>query len=397
MNLTMKSVSALLLVGSLSACGGGSGTTDPIITTDPVTGETIEFDGNYSGTIEGVKINCVNFNCTASAFGETVSATITESNGNIGISGNWNGSDFSAVIHKDGSYEYKFGTGTDQDLYNEAYIDGRYNQGLTSYQASNLAAVEITHLQGITGEGVSIAVVDGFKHNVTHGAHVKTIVDSIATGASVTAVNNAESDGSPDTNILFNTTILNDYDIVNASWGLYLEKEDLKSGGLSDATSITQLHNELTAIGLTPKYRGNALQVIAAANDSKSCATITQCNVVAINAALRNENFVVVGALNDEGTKLDSYSNKAGLLMNNFISAPVWETSEGARGTSYAAPIVSGTAALIMDKFNNTNANNTLDIIFSTADDLGVKGVDAVYGHGRLNIGRALSPVGMLK
>ena len=190
---------------------------------------------------------------------------------------------------------------------------------------------------------------------------------------------------------------MNDYDIVNASWGLYLEKEDLKSSGISDATSITQLHNELTAIGLTPKYRGDALQVIAAANDSKSCATITQCNVVAINAALRNENFVDVGALNDEGTKLDSYSNQAGLLMNNFISAPVWETSEGARGTSYAAPIVSGTAALIMDKFNNTNANNTLDIIFSTADDLGVKGVDAVYGHGRLNIGRALSPVGMLK
>ena len=392
MNLTMKSVSALLLVGSLSACGGGSGTTDPIITTDPITGETIEFDGNYSGTIEGVKINCVNFNCTASAFGETVSATITESNGNIGISGNWNGSDFSAVIHEDGSYEYTFGTGTDQDLYNEAYIDGRYNQGLTSYQASNLAAVEITHLQGITGEGIKIVTHDWFtgEHNA-HGAHVENVIESIATGASNV---NLDKGSTLDPDQI--EYVLKNADIINQSFGATQTAETFAAWGINDVSNLNKL-NEIRKSQIEQNHNYGGLYVIAAGNESLDCSDLTKCNSHISFQYGSGEAIIAVGALNDEGTALDSYSNKAGLYKDVFISAPVWESSNGGRGTSYAAPIVSGAAALIMDKFNNTDPYITRDIIFSTADDLGVKGVDAVYGHGRLNIGRALSPVGMLK
>ena len=49
-----------------------------------------------------------------------------------------------------------------------------------------------------------------------------------------------------------------------------------------------------------------------------------------------------------------------------------------------------------MDRYN-TNAADTRDILFETADDIGAPGVDSVFGHGRLNARRALSPLGALR
>ena len=82
--------------------------------------------------------------------------------------------------------------------------------------------------------------------------------------------------------------------------------------------------------------------------------------------------------------------------MDSYIAAPVKETADGRRGTSYAAPVVTGVAALIIDKFN-TDAEATRDIIFDTADDLGAPGVDPIYGNGALNVSKALAPVGNIK
>ncbi|GGD06820.1 hypothetical protein GCM10011342_14560 [Aquisalinus flavus] len=63
-------------------------------------------------------------------------------------------------------------------------------------------------------------------------------------------------------------------------------------------------------------------------------------------------------------------------------------------GTSFAAPLVSGTATLIMDRWPWLQRNPELvaDIIFNTAEDLGEPGVDSVYGWGLLDVEAALSP-----
>ena len=119
------------------------------------------------------------------------------------------------------------------------------------------------------------------------------------------------------------------------------------------------------------------------------------CNHVLSKHVATGETFIAVGALNNEGTNLDGYSNRAGLFKDVFISAPVAELN-GARGTSFAAPIVTATAALVMDQFG-TNAVQTRDIILNTADDLGAPGTDAIFGRGRLNVHRALSPIGALR
>jgi hypothetical protein len=63
-------------------------------------------------------------------------------------------------------------------------------------------------------------------------------------------------------------------------------------------------------------------------------------------------------------------------------------------GTSFSAPTVSGAVALMAQAFPNLTGQQIVSILFQTADDLGAAGVDSVYGHGRLNLQRAFSPVG---
>lgn len=62
----------------------------------------------------------------------------------------------------------------------------------------------------------------------------------------------------------------------------------------------------------------------------------------------------------------------------------------GLSGTSMAAPHVSGLAAMIMAVQGTGNPSRTLNIIQSTADDLGQRGTDPYYGKGRINAAAAM-------
>ncbi|MFW0155457.1 S8 family serine peptidase [Rothia sp. P6271] len=61
-------------------------------------------------------------------------------------------------------------------------------------------------------------------------------------------------------------------------------------------------------------------------------------------------------------------------------------------GTSGAAPIVSGLAALIKEKYPNLTAAQVIQRIISSADDAGENGRDALYGYGIINPAKALNP-----
>ena len=63
-------------------------------------------------------------------------------------------------------------------------------------------------------------------------------------------------------------------------------------------------------------------------------------------------------------------------------------------GTSFSAPTISGAVALMAQAFPNLTGKQIAEILFNSADDLGAAGVDSVYGHGALNIGRAFQPQG---
>ena len=63
-------------------------------------------------------------------------------------------------------------------------------------------------------------------------------------------------------------------------------------------------------------------------------------------------------------------------------------------GTSFAAPQVSGAAALVWEAFPWFNNDLVRQTILGTATDMGEPGVDEIFGHGLLNVGKAVQGPG---
>ena len=66
----------------------------------------------------------------------------------------------------------------------------------------------------------------------------------------------------------------------------------------------------------------------------------------------------------------------------NMVAARTPNGFTTVRGTSFAAPIVAGLLALLVDEVNPVTAQQALSRLLSTAFDLGPPGKDPIYGHG---------------
>jgi subtilisin family serine protease len=129
-------------------------------------------------------------------------------------------------------------------------------------------------------------------------------------------------------------------------------------------------------------------------------------NAVFHNATPFKDKSILVGALDQEGGSIASYSNQAGDYADRFVVADgrglMQADGSYAQGTSFAAPRVAGYAAIIRQKFPNLTAANTASVILDTASwnaSWGDKSAAnmAVYGQGEASLGRALAPVGRLR
>lgn len=105
--------------------------------------------------------------------------------------------------------------------------------------------------------------------------------------------------------------------------------------------------------------------------------------------------IVVAGAAGRNGMP-SAWSNKAGVVKDYFVSAPGDDviTDCGKRycakvsGTSFAAPYVAGALALVMQAHPDMNGQDVVRQVLNSARDVGEPGVDAVSGHGVLNVGK---------
>lgn len=120
-------------------------------------------------------------------------------------------------------------------------------------------------------------------------------------------------------------------------------------------------------------------------------------------AADLEQGWLAVAALDTATpTQLASYSNACGLARRYCLVAPGTSVFTGhddtassityyyGSGTSYAAPLVSGAAALVWEKYPYFNNDLVRQTLLGTATDLGQPGPDEVFGYGLLNVEKAL-------
>ena len=112
----------------------------------------------------------------------------------------------------------------------------------------------------------------------------------------------------------------------------------------------------------------------------------------------------------DSNNTITSYSNRCGIAKNWCMAAPgdgVYSTVDVTdnnyannygtmSGTSMADPHVSGAIAVLRSKWPSKSASQVVTILYDTATDLGVTGIDTIYGRGLLNLDNAIYAQGVL-
>ena len=119
---------------------------------------------------------------------------------------------------------------------------------------------------------------------------------------------------------------------------------------------------------------------------------------------------IAVGSLNSSGDWRADHSNTCGRVRQYCLFAPgesVWTTVNGGGygsvdGTSFAAPHVAGAAAAVWAAFPNKTASQIVQRLLTTARPMAgdraiaSDGLSYVFGHGALDLGAAMNPVGFL-
>jgi hypothetical protein len=148
---------------------------------------------------------------------------------------------------------------------------------------------------------------------------------------------------------------------------------------------------------------------VKAAGNSSCTINLSNCdpsNPVFHNSPQYKDKSIIVGALNQSGGSIASYSNKAGTYADIFLVADgrgIYKSSSATyeEGTSFAAPRVTGYVAILRQKFPNLDAIKSSSVMLDTAryDTLTCyPNCDpAIYGRGEASLSRALAPVGYLR
>ena len=283
----------------------------------------------------------------------------------------------------------------------------RITQDLGSGKGSKIGLLDFT----VTGEGTSNIVEASGVSTVSgiHGSAVLSLmaaahdgrgVMGIAPGASVVSYNPFDATytaGWSDIEAGVLNLSKNGATIVNMSLGV-------PGWTLNPGWNTVFTDSTLSAEAVKRVF------VLAAGNDG-----ITQTQDIDWRTD-KNPTIIVVGSVDPSGN-ISDFSNRPGnacllkqgdckssadRLMSRFIVAPgEWIlVSDGQggvtrmSGTSFAAPLVSGTVALIHDRWPwlASRPADTAEIILASARDVGAPGTDPVYGRGMLDVAAALSP-----
>ncbi len=252
--------------------------------------------------------------------------------------------------------------------------------------------------QGYQGKGATITVIDDFNSNVgfygnltgstelrRHGEWTLRQASLIAPQANMRS--HEFTSGSAV------SLARRSFNVLNLSYGM------MAPAGYS---TVNWSRQESSIIGYARD--GRAVISKAAGNDSGTAVGQPNANgqLDYLNRDLIGaQSAIFVGALSTNGTTaapatMASYSNIAGnntTVQNQFLVVGVEGHKTGLYGTSFAAPILSGYAAIVHSKFTRASPTEVANQLLNTARQDTISGYNpAIHGRGEASITRALAP-----
>ncbi|CUZ63989.1 Extracellular serine protease precursor [Serratia marcescens] len=218
--------------------------------------------------------------------------------------------------------------------------------------------------------------------------------------------------------------------IINNSWGIGIT-EKFDEGGYDPAYphfTVNDAQKQFDQIkqilgtkpggayqGAIDAARSGVVTIFAAGNDGN----LNNPDAMAGLAYFVPEiapNWLSVASLQDPTNtgdySISTFSSRCGYTASFCVSAPgtrVYSSViEGTSvenlttgyakysGTSMAAPHVAGSVAVLMERFPYLNGAQVAEVLKTTATDMGAPGIDALYGWGMINLGKAINGPGML-
>jgi len=179
--------------------------------------------------------------------------------------------------------------------------------------------------------------------------------------------------------------------VMNNSWG----------GIYWDTTNASI--NQAFADAYQPFVTQHGGLVVFAAGNSSNSNPSDIAALPSLAPQLEPGWLVAVAVDSNQPTQLASYSNACGMAMNYCLAAPgnvivsgKDDTATSAsyyivEGTSFAAPQVSGAAALVWQAYPYFTNDLVRQTLLGTADPLGGSQPNPTFGYGELDVGKAVN------
>lgn len=280
------------------------------------------------------------------------------------------------------------------------------------------------HDAGFTGRGIKVAVIDTgvnaglteFQPRIDPASRdlrgERGIIDANGHGTSVSAIVAAARDGRAIHGIAYEATLISfNSSTPGCSLMLCEISEDATLRGLDAAiaagariVNMSLGSDEVSAEFLAAVRRlaaANIVLIVSAGNGSKAEPRAGAQSIV--QAA--PDHVIIVGG-HDLAGRPYSRGNRAGagLAGTRYLVALGEDVSVidstgalvTAHGTSMAAAVVSGAAALVLQARPKLTASEVTKLLLANATDIGAPGRDEVFGNGMLNIAATFSALSNL-